>query len=156
MPLKFTLQLNTDGCLPMNLGSHCCHVMNIGHYKLLKWTENIEVEYESISSTQWYQCQICMLIQCDTIMGSQISLKYLQQTVHRWPVRAGHDIDALVLERRNSIANAVELRLSCTNPTVWDVFCVFRVWCMSCLSHCSVVFKIVFYWMDIFILWLLN
>ena len=28
-----------------------------------------------------------------------------------------HDIDELVQERRNSIANALELRLSCTNPS---------------------------------------
>ena len=31
-------------------------------------------------------------------------------------VRKGHQIDGLVQERRNSIANALELRLSCTNP----------------------------------------
>ena len=28
------------------------------------------------------------------------------------------DIDGLVQERRNSIANALELRLSCTNPWI--------------------------------------
>ena len=28
-------------------------------------------------------------------------------------------IDRLVQERRNSIANALELRLSCTNPSIW-------------------------------------
>ena len=28
-------------------------------------------------------------------------------------------IDGLVQERRNSIANALELRLSCTNPLIW-------------------------------------
>ena len=32
-----------------------------------------------------------------------------------------HDIDELVQERRNSIANALELRLSCTNPSWWSV-----------------------------------
>ena len=30
-----------------------------------------------------------------------------------------HRIDSLVQERRNSIANALELRLSCTDPLVW-------------------------------------
>ena len=30
-------------------------------------------------------------------------------------------IDWLVQERRNSIANAQELRLSCTNPSIWNV-----------------------------------
>ena len=29
-------------------------------------------------------------------------------------------IDGLVLERRNSIANALELRLSCTSPSAWE------------------------------------
>ena len=28
-------------------------------------------------------------------------------------------IDGLVQERHNSIANALELRLSCTNPSIW-------------------------------------
>ena len=28
------------------------------------------------------------------------------------------DIDGLVQDRRNSIANALELRLSCTNPSI--------------------------------------
>ena len=30
-------------------------------------------------------------------------------------------INGLVYERRNSIANALELRLSCTNPSIWDL-----------------------------------
>ena len=30
-----------------------------------------------------------------------------------------YQIDGLVQERRNSIANALELRLSCTNPSIW-------------------------------------
>ena len=29
------------------------------------------------------------------------------------------NIDGLGPERRNSIANALELRLSCTNPSIW-------------------------------------
>ena len=29
------------------------------------------------------------------------------------------NIDGLVQERRNSIANALELRLSCTNPSIF-------------------------------------
>ena len=31
-----------------------------------------------------------------------------------------YHIDGLVQERRNSIATALELRLSCTNPSTWD------------------------------------
>ena len=33
-----------------------------------------------------------------------------------------YDIDGLVQERRNSSALAMELRLSCTNPSVWSAF----------------------------------
>ena len=33
---------------------------------------------------------------------------------------AGDQIDGLVQERRNSIANALELRLSCTNPSKFN------------------------------------
>ena len=32
-----------------------------------------------------------------------------------------YQFDGLVQERRNSIANALELRLSCTNPSNWYV-----------------------------------
>ena len=32
--------------------------------------------------------------------------------------------EGLVQERRNSIANALELRLSCTNPLIWQQNCL--------------------------------
>ena len=35
----------------------------------------------------------------------------------QWWSMVTYDIDGLVQERRNSIANALELRLSCTNPS---------------------------------------
>ena len=35
---------------------------------------------------------------------------------------AAHQIDGLVQERRNSIANAMELPLSCTNPSKCNIF----------------------------------
>ena len=38
--------------------------------------------------------------------------------ISRVTLRALH-IDGLVQERRNSIANAVELRLSCINPSIY-------------------------------------
>ena len=34
-------------------------------------------------------------------------------------ITASYHIDGLVQERRNSIANALEFRLSCTNPLLW-------------------------------------
>ena len=33
-----------------------------------------------------------------------------------------YEVDGLVQERRNSISNALELRLSCTNPSKWKRF----------------------------------
>ena len=47
-------------------------------------------------------------------------------TCHHWKYsnlyyKTLSDIDGLVQERRNSIANALELRLSCTNPSKWWV-----------------------------------
>ena len=33
------------------------------------------------------------------------------------------EVDGLVQERRNSISNALQLRLSCTNPSEWNIFC---------------------------------
>ena len=33
-----------------------------------------------------------------------------------------YEVDGLVQERRNSISNALELRLSCTNPSKWKHF----------------------------------
>ena len=39
------------------------------------------------------------------------------------------DIDGLMQERRNSIANALELRLSCTNPSLWDITSALYCWC---------------------------
>ena len=44
-----------------------------------------------------------------------------------------HKFDGLVQERRNSIANALELRLSCTNPTKWP--CVPTSGCL--FNDCS-------------------
>ena len=57
------------------------------------------------------------------------SLQWLRQNIHQSlnPQNTPH-IDELVQERRNSIANALELRLSCTNPSI---SCCNR-WAMGC------------------------
>ena len=60
--------------------------------------------------------------------SSQLQAHYLYDVtlLSSWRNNAskGHDnvyeyFDGLVQERRNSIANALELRLSCTNPSIW-------------------------------------
>ena len=50
------------------------------------------------------------------------SISYLHgmwNTVIYWPIGLDY-IDGLVQERRNSIVNALELRLSCTNPSIYS------------------------------------
>ena len=42
-------------------------------------------------------------------------------------------VNGLVQERRNSSALAMELRLSCTNPSIWNITFIFD------LTHCSPV-----------------
>ena len=46
-------------------------------------------------------------------------LKYDWQFCWEWS-NHGEYIDGLVQERRNFIANALELCLSCTNPSIWE------------------------------------
>ena len=50
-----------------------------------------------------------------------------------------HNIDGLVQDCSNSIANALEVLLSCTKPSIWcttanpwgmECFCEFKVWCI--------------------------
>ena len=44
------------------------------------------------------------------------AISYIKRTAIHFTIA---NIDGLVQERRNSIANALELRLSCTNPSIW-------------------------------------
>ena len=44
-------------------------------------------------------------------------------------------IDGLAQERHNSIANALELRLSCTNPLIYTCLCTSR--CQEIDAHCN-------------------
>ena len=44
------------------------------------------------------------------------------------PTSTSLQIHGLVQERRNSIANALELRCSCTNPSKWYPYLILEVW----------------------------
>ena len=44
---------------------------------------------------------------------SAVKTSQQAENIEQW-----HHLDGLVQERRNSIANALELRLSCTNPPI--------------------------------------
>ena len=64
---------------------------------------------------------------------------------NRWIANSQLDsktcVDGLVQERRNSIANALELHLSCTNPSIWYARFYQRFWCAPesvFLSTCNV------------------
>ena len=46
----------------------------------------------------------------------------MNKNINSWKGFDHTHIDGLVQERRNSIANALELRLSCTNPSIFE-FC---------------------------------
>ena len=46
-----------------------------------------------------------------------------------------HHIDGLMQERHNTIADALELHLSCTKPSIWGLFCSG----LSELTHCGLV-----------------
>ena len=50
-------------------------------------------------------------------------------------------IDDLVQERRNYIANALELRLSCTNPSIYDKDLAGTPWWLSYLWYETVMLK---------------
>ena len=52
-------------------------------------------------------------IKCD-ILATKEYRRWISIVIHH---RFTHQIDGLVQERRNSIADAMELRLSCTNPS---------------------------------------
>ena len=59
------------------------------------------------------QCQALTWTSADLLLIEPIKTKLLQKNSN---IFIQEKIDGLAQERRNSIANALELRLSCTNP----------------------------------------
>ena len=50
-----------------------------------------------------------------------------------------HHLNGLVQERRNSIANALEVRLSCTNPSIW-FYVKTEIWCqITCFQIAEIM-----------------
>ena len=73
-----------------------------------------------------------------TITGYEIAYEILVLAFSVWFHKEFHmvcHIDGLVQERRNSIANALELRLSCTNPSIWSNSGDFQMNKPSARSH---------------------
>ena len=62
-----------------------------------------------------------------------------------------HEVDGLVQERRNSISNALDLRLSCTNPSKWkhflhaDFHVSLMVACTTCWTNTRVAGELRFH-----------
>ena len=58
-------------------------------------------------------------LQCNCLFTrNEVVISYLYRTPCRGMQCNENNIDGLVQERRNSIANALELRISCTNPSI--------------------------------------
>ena len=55
------------------------------------------------------------------VIGGPIGCHNDNLWCYQWR-QSSHHIDGLVQERRNSIANALELRLSCTNPSILHMY----------------------------------
>ena len=77
---------------------------------------------------------------CGLVWVVKIGYRMIHHTIMlyaawRWPISYLH-INGLVQERRNSIANALELCLSCTNLSIWDLQC-------KDLGHCRKIVNVI-------------
>ena len=80
-----------------------CHYHSI--YVMIMWLSDSEWKYLTTSLFHtWYLFYVCTFIEIEEISHLIFSTQYL------------NDVDGLVQETRNSIANALELHLSCTYP----------------------------------------
>ena len=70
-------------------------------------------------SLVWQDCQCLLWPQCSDLLHGICVCHTATGLNSLWPSDA--NIDRLVQERCNSIANALELRLSCTNPSICAV-----------------------------------
>ena len=55
-------------------------------------------------------------------------------------------IDGLVQESHNSIANALESRLPCNNPSIWCIFAAVAVYRILCIWYCSLTPLLPYFW----------
>ena len=74
-------------------------------YILLNWSWPRSITHYHTIRSEWLNGQIWFLDQNQDWKG--------------WSLPVSYNVDGLVQESRNSIANTLELRLSCTNPSVW-------------------------------------
>ena len=109
-------------CLPYVI-INCSHMrkytLSLMQLSYFSFTSN-----HSICKCSTIVCPLCIQ-KSIFIMNITLENKYNFQSFHSgipialsWPWPLSH-VDGLVQERRNSIANALELRLSCTNPSMY-------------------------------------
>ena len=73
------------------------------------WTNSQVVSEWDALTFLWHQC------------SAETGL-YFTKMQNIWLLLYEKDFDGLMEERRNSIANALELRLSSTNPSIWSLY----------------------------------
>ena len=85
----------------------CIQIFSLSNYPLLcsEWRSALVIEWDH--SNVWCLCTSQPRVETEWSQG----ISYQQ--------KSGEHFDELVQERRNSNALAMELRLSCTNPTIW-------------------------------------
>ena len=107
------------------------HLLSCGEFTGDRQKMASNAEYVSISwrhhaprlSRVENPCQLPMMLKTNYFVAGMkttrstefLSLKLLSTTM-------AFNIDGLMQERRNSIANSLELHLSCTNPSIWNLF----------------------------------
>ena len=91
----------------------------------LMWLHNVDKVMGVSVITSW-RSQMCLIWLHNVDKGHECVCGYMMKVVNLsvitwwWSLWMCHDyIDGLVQERRNSIANALELRLSFPNPLTW-------------------------------------
>ena len=91
----------------------------------LQWSafnDNIVINHVVLA----LMCQMLMFIKCFMYIKYLTYIKYLMYQILRIKNKISwsschHYFNGLVYERCNSIATVLELRLSCTNPSIWSV-----------------------------------
>ena len=79
--------------------------------------------------------EICHLEHAMWCCYSTMSYPQISHNRHTIACPWGQDIDGLMQERCNSIANTLELHLSCTNPLIWGLCCELEVWSMCYVGN---------------------
>ena len=99
----------------------------------------LHIPMQSVKNIHIYvqstETKICCPHKLCLIEGGQSCYPFINLLKTHCCVRSQQYIDGLVQERRNSIANALELRFSCTNPSICLQPMIFAITLMTLKSH---------------------